>query len=172
MSGSSTTGFQYPWSRTPESSLQVGGMGRGFLSHSQNSGGIIGRPLSTKMESLFSSFIPGHQRLLFIPGHQHLLVYTRSSTSSVYTRSSTSSCLYQVINVLLFLPGHQHLSFIPGHPAILCLYQGKRAIHTSGRGVVGASWAGIISTSCSWAVCLSGAWASTIHASGMVLGGE
>ena len=67
-------------------------MGCGFLAHSQNSGGIVGRPLPTKMESLFPSFIPGHQRLL---------VYTRSSTSSVYTRSSTSSCLYQVIQRFL-----------------------------------------------------------------------
>ena len=29
------------------------------------------------------------------------------TVSFVYTRSSTSSCLYQVINVLLFIPGHQ-----------------------------------------------------------------
>ena len=123
----------------------MGGNGHGFLAHSQNSGGIVGRPLPTKMESLFPSFIPGHQRLL------------------VYTRSSTSSCLYQVINIFLL---------IPGHPAISCLYQGKRAIHTSGWGVVGASWAGIMPTSGSWAICVSGAWASAIHAYGMVLGGE
>ena len=71
----------------------MGGMGRGFLSHSQNSGGIVGRPLPTKMESLFSLFIPGHQRLLFIPGHQRPLVYTRSSTSFVYTRASSDSLL-------------------------------------------------------------------------------
>ena len=87
--------------------VQVGGMGHGFLSHSQNSGGIVGCPLPTKMESLFSSFIPGHQRLLFIPGHQRPLVYTRSSTSSVYTRSSTSSCLYQVINIFRLYQGIQ-----------------------------------------------------------------
>ena len=68
----------------------MGGMGRGFLSHSQNSGGIIGRPLSTKMESLFSSFIPGHQRLLFIPGHQRLLVYTRSSNDSLLITGEVS----------------------------------------------------------------------------------
>ena len=52
----------------------MGGMGCGFLAHSQNSGGIVGRPLPTKMESLFPSFIPGHQRLL---------VYTRSSSDSL-----------------------------------------------------------------------------------------
>ena len=68
-------------------------MGHGFLSHSQNSEGIVGRPLPTKMESLFSSFIPGHQRLLFIPGHQRPFVYTRSSTSFVYTRASSDSLL-------------------------------------------------------------------------------
>ena len=144
--------------------VQVGGKGRGFLAHSQNSGGIVGRPLLTKMGSLFPSFIPGHQRLL------------------VYTRSSTSSCLYQVINVFLFIPGHQRLLvytrssidflFIPGHPAIPCSYQRKRAIHTSGRGVVGTSWAGIIPTSGSWAVCVRGAWTRAIHAYGMALGGE
>ena len=71
----------------------MGGMGRGFLSHSQNSGGIVGRPLPTKMESLFSLFILGHQRLLFISGHQRPLVYTRSSTSFVYTRASSDSLL-------------------------------------------------------------------------------
>ena len=129
-------------------------MGRGFLAHSQNSGGIVGHPLPAKMESLFPSFIPGHQRLL------------------VYTRSSTSSCLYQVINVFCLYQVINVLLFIPGHPAISCLYQGKRAIHTSGRGVVGASWAGIMPTSGSWAVCVSGAWASAIHAYGMALGGE
>ena len=147
-------------------------MGHGFLSHSQNSGGIVGRPLPTRMESLFSSFTPGHQRLLFIPGHQRPLVYTRSSTSSCLYQVINVFCLYQVINILLSIPGHQHLLFIPGHPAIPCLYQGKRAIHTSGWGVVGASWVGIMPTSGSWAVCVSGAWASTIHAYGMVLGGE
>ena len=141
----------------------MGGTSRGFLSHSQKSGGIVGHPLPTKMGSLFPSFIPGHQRPL---------VYTRSSTSSCLYQVINVFCLYQVINVLLFIPGHQHLSFIPGHPASPCLYQGKRAIHTSGRGVVGASWAGIMPTSSSWAVCVSGAWASTIHAYGMVLGGE
>ena len=78
---------------------QVGRVDRGFLSHSQNLGRIVGRPLPTKMRSLFPSFIPGHQRLLSILGHQHPIVYTRSSTSGVYTRSSTSSCLYQVINI-------------------------------------------------------------------------
>ena len=89
--------------------IQLGGKGRGFLARSRNSGGIVGRPLLTKMGSRFPSFIPGHQRLsclyqvisvlLFIPGHQRLLVYTRSPTSS---------CLRQVINVL-FIPGHQRL---------------------------------------------------------------
>ena len=68
-------------------------MGCRFLSHSQNSGVIFGRPLLTKMESLFSSFIPGHQRLLFIPGHQRPLVFTRSSTFFVYTRASSDSLL-------------------------------------------------------------------------------
>ena len=78
--------------------VQVGGMGPGFLSHSQNSGGIVRCPLPTKRESLFPSFIPDHQRPL---------VYTRSSTSSVYTRSSTSSCLYQVINIFRLYQGIQ-----------------------------------------------------------------
>ena len=79
--------------------------GHGFLAHSQNSGGIVGHPLPTKMESLFPSFIPGHQRLL------------------VYTRSSTSSCLYQVINVLLFIPGHQRPLVYTRSSTSSCLYQ-------------------------------------------------
>ena len=83
----------------------MGGKGRGFLAHSQNSGGIVGRPLPTKMESLFPSFIPGHQRLLD------------------YTRSSTSSCLYQVINVFLFIPGHQRLLVYTRSSTPSCLYQ-------------------------------------------------
>ena len=162
--------------------IPVGGKGRGFLAHSQSSGGIVRRPLPTKMGSRFPLFIPGHQRLsclyqvinvfLFIPGHQRLLVYTRSSTSY---------CLYQVINGFLFIPGHCLLVytrsssdslFIPGHPAIPCSYQGKRAIHTSGRGVVSASWAGTMPTSGPWAACVSGAWTSSIHSYGRALGGE
>ena len=63
--------------------IPVGGKGRGFLTHNQSSGGIVGRALPTKVGSRFPSFIPGHQRLL------------------VYTRSSTSSCLYQVIQRFL-----------------------------------------------------------------------
>ena len=66
-------------------------MGRGFLVHSQNKGGIVGRPLPTKRESLISSFIPGHRLLLFIPGHQRPLVYLV----------------------------HQYLPFIAGHPRFL-----------------------------------------------------
>ena len=131
----------------------MGGKGRGFLAHSQNSGGVVGRPLPTKMESLFPSFIPGHQHL-------------------VYTRSSTSSCLYQVINVFCLYQVINVLLFIAGHPAISCLYQRKRTSHTSGRGVVGASWAAIMPTSGSLAVCVSGTWASSIHAYGMVPGSE
>ena len=51
---------------------------------------------------------------------------------------------------------------------IPCLYQGE-AIHTSGRGMGGASSAGILQRSDSWAVCVGGAWASAIHADEMVL---
>ena len=125
--------------------------------HSQNSGGIVWRPLPTKMESLFPSFIPGHQRLL---------VYTRSSTSPclyqvidvflfilghqrllVYTRSSTSSCLYQVINVFLFIPGHQCLLVYTRSPTSSCLYQviKRFLVHTRGSElftpVAGVWWA-------------------------------
>ena len=162
MRGSCTTCFRYPWIRIPQSTSGKSGLRIPFTQPSLE--GIVRRPLPTKMGSLFPSFVPG-QRIfsclyqvinvfLFIPGYQHLLVYTRSSTSS---------CLYQVINILLFIPGHQTIS---------CLYQGKRAIHTNGRGVVGASWAGIMPKSGSWAVCASGAWASVIHAYGMALGSE
>ena len=94
----------------------MGGMGRGFLSHSQNSGGIVGHPLPTKMESPFPSLIPGHQRLL---------VYTRSSTSSYLYQVINVFCLYQVINVLLFMPSHQHLSFIPGASSDSLLIPGE-----------------------------------------------
>ena len=80
--------------------IPVGGKGRGFLAHSQSSGGIAGCPLLTKMESIFPSFIPGHQRLsclyqvinvfLFIPGHQRLLVYTRSFIGSLFITGEAS----------------------------------------------------------------------------------
>ena len=139
------------------------GMGHEFLLHSQNKGGVVGRPLPIKRESRFSSFIPGHQ---------HHLVYTRGSISSCLYQGVDIFRLYQVINVLLFVLGHHHFPFIPGHQAIPCLYQGKRAIHTSGHDVVSASWAGILPTSSSWAVCASGAWEIAIHASGMILGSE
>ena len=72
----------------------------------------------------------------------------------------------------LFISGHDVFLFIPGHHTFPCLYQGKRAIHTSGRGVVGASWAGITPKSDSWAVCASGTWASVTHADERVLGSE
>ena len=55
---------------------------------------------------------------------------------------------------------------------IPCLYQGKSAIHTSVRGVVGASWAGITLKSDSWAVCANGAWLTKIHAFEVILGSE
>ena len=93
----------------------MGGKGRGFFAHSQNSGGVVGRPLPTKMGSRFPSFIPGHQRLSCL--YQVIDVFL------VYTRSSTSSCLYQVINVLLFIPGHQRLLVYTRSSASSCLYQ-------------------------------------------------
>ena len=161
MSGSRATGFRYHWSRTPGST----------------SGYSVPRSPFAQPKLRRDS------RASFADGDEATVsfIYTRSSTSSVYTRSSMSSCLYQVINifrlyqvinVLLFILGHQHHPFIPGHQAIPCLYRWKRAIHTSGRSVVGASWAGIMPTSGSWAVCVSGAWARAIHAYGMVLGSE
>ena len=135
--------------------------------------GIVERPLPIKKESRSLWVTPGHQRLLSIPGHKHLLVYTRAPTSAMWIMSSASSCLYQVID---------NSSFIPGHQQFPCLYQvindslfmpgEKRAIHTSGRGVVSASSAGKPQTSGFWAVCMCGAWESTIHASGMILGSE
>ena len=55
---------------------------------------------------------------------------------------------------------------------IRCSYQGKRAIHTSVRGVVGASWAGITLKNDSWAVCASGVLLTEIHAFEVILGSE
>ena len=81
-------------------------------------------------------------------------------------------CLYQVTTFLAYTRSSEDLLLIPGHQGIPCLYQVKCVIHTSGLGVVGASWAGITLKSDSWAVCVSGAWASAIHACGMILGGE
>ena len=46
-----------------------------------------------------------------------------------------------VINIPLFIPGHGRFLVYTRPLAILCLYQEKQAIHTSGRGVESASWA-------------------------------
>ena len=72
----------------------------------------------------------------------------------------------------LLIPGHDDSLFIPGQKTIPCSYQVKCAIHTSVRGVVGASWAGITLKSDSWIVCVGGAWAFVIHAFGMIPGSE
>ena len=101
---------------------------------------------------------------LFIPGHD---------VSCLYQVKGWFLGLYQVIRgFLAYTRSSEDFLLIPGHQGISCLYQVKCAIHTSGWGVVGASWAGITLKSDSWAVCVSGAWASAIHACGMVLGGE
>ena len=71
-------------------------------------------------------------------------------------------CLYQVT----MIPCLYQVTMIP------CLYQGKHVIHTSVRGVVGASWAGITLKSDSWAVCTSGAWLTEIHAFEVIPGSE
>ena len=76
--------------------------------------------------------VPSHQQSLFIPG---------ASTSAGHTRSSTSSSRKVVINIPLFIPGHGRFLVYTRSLAIPCLYQKKRAIHTSGRGVESASWA-------------------------------
>ena len=100
------------------------------------------------------SFIPGHRHLLGTPGHQRPLVVKWSSTIHR---------LYQVIN---------NPSSIPGHQRSLVYTRGKRAIHTSGRGVGSASSADTFQRSDSWAACVCGAWASAIHAYGTILGSE
>ena len=124
-----------------------GRVGRGFLSLNQVLEGIAGRPLPTMEKN----------------GVTVSFGYTRSRRFLVHTRPTDS---------FLLIPGHDVFLFIPGHNTIPCLYQGKHAIHTSVRGVMGASWAGITLLSDSWAVCASGAWASVIYDCGMVLGSE
>ena len=81
------------------------------------------------------------------------LVYTRSRRFLVYSRSR---------QFLVYTRSRQFLVY----------KKGKRAIHTSVRGVVGASWAGITLKSDSWAVCAGGAWATEIHAFEVILGSE
>ena len=106
MSGSSTTGFQYPWSRTPESTSGWSGPRIPFTQPKfrRDSRAVLCR---LRWSHCFLLLYQVINVFLFIPGHQRPLVYTRSSTSSVYTRSSTSFCLYQVINIFRLYQGIQ-----------------------------------------------------------------
>ena len=132
--------------------------------------GVVGRPLPTKRESRAVWVIPGYPR------------GSRSSTILVYTRGIDIYWVHQVINVFLPLSGHRQFFVYTRSSTILRLYQvindslfiprGKRAIHTSGRGVGSASSACTLQRSNSWAVCVCGAWARAIHAYGTILGSE
>ena len=109
--------------------------------------GIGTRPIPAKHDNTRAGRpIPSdHQGFV----HSILLLIERGADINVFSPGLSSS------NLLVYT----------SHP---CLYQ-EKPIHTSGLGVVSASWADTLQRSDSVAVCGNGAWASAISVAARVL---
>ena len=128
-------------------------------------GGVVGQPLPTKRE------YPSGIGTLPIPAKHN---NTRAGRPIPSEHQGFGHSLLLLIgsgaNINVFSPGFSSSNLLV-YASHRCLYQGK-PIHTSGLGVVNASWAGTLRWSDSVAACRNGAWASAIRVAARVLASE